>query len=339
MILALLAGSALLIETGAGSTFSVADAPENAEISLHRIVVEEDRLPSVFSTVERKGSRLILRPTYPLSPGETYLARVTVEDELVASLEYRHKPPENQAPPKVIKIYPGTETVPANLLKFYIEFYQPIREGREIFEQIHIVDESGKAVHDPWRRQELWSNNNRRLTLWIHPGRIKQGVNLREELGPVLLPGKHYHLLIDESLQNPAGLKMGTPFRHSFRTTDERRQRIDLAQWKILPPSEKGGSLTIQTNRAIDPFLAERYLRIQREGKLIETTVKADRSQTRFELYHTEGWASGNYTLQVGEFLEDLAGNTTRRVFDTDLSNPDQKPGPESKSFSLDLPE
>ena len=61
---------------------------------------------------------------------------------------------------------------------------------------LEILDEQGTLVEDPWRRTELWTADARRLSLWIHPGRIKNGVNLREELGPVLEPNKTYKLII-----------------------------------------------------------------------------------------------------------------------------------------------
>ena len=41
----------------------------------------------------------------------------------------------------------------------------------------------------PFRETELWSEDGRRLTLWLHPGRQKTGVNLNTEIGPVLDPG------------------------------------------------------------------------------------------------------------------------------------------------------
>jgi len=40
------------------------------------------------------------------------------------------------------------------------------------------------------------SGDAKRLSLWIHPGRIKNGVNLREELGPVLEPNRKYTLVL-----------------------------------------------------------------------------------------------------------------------------------------------
>ena len=87
--------------------------------------------------------------------------------------------------PSVLMIYPSTDVLPANLLKFYLQFSRPMRETDAIFDHIRIIDDQGNVIEDPWRRAPLWSNDGTRLTLLIHPGRIKTGVNLNLDLGPL----------------------------------------------------------------------------------------------------------------------------------------------------------
>ena len=208
MILVGIVSLALLTVSEDGTEFVAKNAPKESQISLHRAAsndTPQEKKPSpIFATTTRDGSTLKLRPSFPLSPGENYELRLTVGDDIVERLAYQAPLPE-KAPPEIVNILPGTEAVPANLLKFYLEFDQPMREGREIFDKIHLEDQHGKRVHSPWRRQELWANDNKRLTLWIHPGRIKQGVNLRNELGPVLVPGETYDLVLENSIQAASG--------------------------------------------------------------------------------------------------------------------------------------
>ena len=52
--------------------------------------------------------------------------------------------------PKVVKIYPTADVLPANHLKFYIYFDRPMRGGKELFEQIVLVDDKGKEIDDAW---------------------------------------------------------------------------------------------------------------------------------------------------------------------------------------------
>ncbi len=316
--------------------FVVSEAPLGAELTLHRTTAAGSGNLPVFASVLYQGDTLTLTPTYSLSPGETYEARVTTSDGKISERKFYHHPAPEAAAPRVIRVLPDTGKVPANLLKFYLEFDQPMREGIEIFDKIHLIDlATHTEVDSPWRRQELWSPNGKRLTLWIHPGRIKQGVNLRTELGPVLFPDRKYELILDETIQTPDGRKLEKSFRHTFETTAEDRTLLDMSSWEILAPQTPRSPLVINTKKALDPWLATRHMVILHHGKEIPTTMTWDLSQTRFELISEQSnrvqsatqqgtipssWISGDYSIRIDEFLEDLAGNTALRVFDTDLS-------------------
>ncbi|MDF1813398.1 MAG: hypothetical protein P1V20_14470 [Verrucomicrobiales bacterium] len=325
---------AISIIVSEGPKFVAADAPSGAEFTLHRVVGNGEASHPVFSTVSRKGDTLSLVPTFPLSPGETYEARISVDGDVKERFEYRFQE-SSRPPPKLVRVLPDTGKVPANLLKFYLEFDQPVREGRTIFDQIHIVDEDGRKVYSPWRRQELWSEDGKRLTLWIHPGRIKQGVNLRQQLGPVLVPGKKYELLLDASIQSPEGKKLGKTVRHPFVATADNRSKLDILRWNIKPPVSGEGTLVIETDRALDPFLVERHLRIFHDDEQLDTSVKWSQSQTKFIFSSPQPWQAGSYRMEVDEYLEDLAGNTAVRVFDTDLELPTEEASPLARDFVI----
>ena len=55
-----------------------------------------------------------------------------------------------------------------------------------------------------------------------------------------------------------------------------------------------------------------------------ELRISAEERQWAF--FPLEPWPAGSYTLESDPNLEDLAGNTPERVFDTDLTAP--KPAP-----------
>src|SRR5262249_6927483 len=149
---------------------------------------------------ERRQGLLVFVPRYPLVPGRHYRASFRPDEGRALTVEYR-VPPRPATPPAVVdRVYPTASELPANQLKFYIHFSRPMRETRDICNHFHLSGRDGEPVPDPWRRTELWSADGKRLTLWIHPGRIKQGVNLREEFEPVLSPGREYTLVIDDKL-------------------------------------------------------------------------------------------------------------------------------------------
>ncbi|MCX7667077.1 MAG: hypothetical protein N2112_16210, partial [Gemmataceae bacterium] len=100
-------------------------------------------------------------------------------------------------PTHVVQVYPTSEMVPENLLKFYLEFSGPMKRG-EVYKHVKILDAKGKPVVLPFLEldEELWDVTGTRLTLFIDPGRIKRGLKPREEDGPVLEAGERYTLEI-----------------------------------------------------------------------------------------------------------------------------------------------
>src|SRR5579859_1325208 len=102
-------------------------------------------------------------------------------------------------PPAVVeKVYPTRNDLPENQLKFYVHFSRPMSRG-EAYHRIHLQDAAGKTIERPFLEldEELWDPEGKRFTLFLHPGRIKLGLQPREELGPPLEEGKRYTLVID----------------------------------------------------------------------------------------------------------------------------------------------
>jgi hypothetical protein len=60
-----------------------------------------------------------------------------------------------------------------------------------------ITESAARRSHRNRRKQELWNPEMTRFTLFFEPGRIKQGLVSRQELGPSLTSGRTYTLVID----------------------------------------------------------------------------------------------------------------------------------------------
>lgn len=297
-------------------------APEGARLALYRRGAN-GHFP-IFGKSKRSADRIVLVPAFPLAPGEGYEARLSMGETIVASEDYR-VPESLLDPPTVNFILPTAEVVPANLLKFYIEFDQPMRRGQEIFDQVQIIDSEGKAIPAPWRRLDIWSADDRRFTLWIHPGRVKRGIALRESLGPVLEPGRRYTLVLDPSIRATGGKSLGKTVRRQFQVGPPVRERLDASKWEVVAPRSGESKLVLKSDRPLDPFLVDRHLEIRQGSRIIERKLSWDEAQTRFSIGATRGWKSGNHRLIVGGYLEDLAGNTVERVFDRDLSQAEEE--------------
>ena len=302
-------------------TVTADPAAEGDRLTLHRLEPGGGRGPAMFAEVASEGGRRTLSPLVPLSRGESYVAVLSRKGVEPETRTYTVPEARMAVAPRVKAIHPRADQLPANLLKFYLYFDQPMREGREIFDLIQLIDDKGKPVHAPWRRMELWSKDATRLTLWVHPGRVKQGVNLREQLGPVLHPGRRYTLRISGSLRSASGVPMGGDFERHFTTLPEDHTRIQPDEWTFrLPVSGGKDALSIQAGKPLDHALLERHLSLRGpDGREVPFGVEVGKDESMWSMIPRSPWKPGRYRLLAGEYLEDLCGNTPARVFDTDL--------------------
>lgn len=277
--------------------------------------------PAIFSKYELRKNRLVLIPRYALSPDVTYEVVANVPGSGPVRRQILLPADKGGESPRVTAIYPSGRPLPANCLKFYIHFSQPMREGRKIFEQIVIRDDQNKIVPHPWRRVELWNEDATRLTMWIHPGRIKQGVNLREESGPVLHPGRVYRLVVTDSLRGLNGLPLETDFIRSLYVTDEDHDCPLPDRWKIsVPVAGTRDPLTLNLRESIDHALLHRFITIYAGDSRVTGDIEVTNNETIWSFTPKDPWGAEKHHVQIDGRLEDLAGNTPLRPFDRDLS-------------------
>jgi hypothetical protein len=278
--------------------------------------------PAILGTYQKleEGS-LHLVPRFSLSPGGLYRATITASGSKTQTSDYRVPASPKVAAAQITEIYPSANRLPANLLKFYIHFSRPMREGQAVFENVELLDENNQSIVDPWRLTELWNQDATRLTMFIHPGRIKEGVNLREEEGPVLVPNRRYTLKIHEKMLDAKGQPLGRTFTKQFTTTSEDHERIDVARWSLHPPQGTARApLRLELPKALDRHLMARCLRVEdSRGNRVEGAVEVLSAERVWQFTPAMPWKAEKYTLEIDGLLEDLAGNTPLRQFDYEL--------------------
>ena len=203
-----------------------------------------------------------------------------------------------------------------------------MRGGRDIFDQICILDAQGNEIRDPWLRDELWDETDQVLIIYIHPGRIKWGLLLRETLGPVLLPGKEYAFVVRKTMLDAKGQQLGKDYVKKFRTTAEERTRIPMADWKLQAPgADTREPLTLGLPRVIDHTCLQKYLTIKdAKGQAVAGVITIGKDEKAWSFVPQNPWQAGEHTLHVDPPLEDVAGNTPIRAFDVDLKAPLPEP-------------
>lgn len=276
--------------------------------------------PPMFGAYQRRGLDLVFRPRFALEPGQLYRAYFGDAKQAVTA-DHRVPSLAPATPAHVVKVFPTGDVLPANHLKFYIYFSQPMRGGQAMFKQFAILDEDGKEVYDPWLHDEIWDEASNCLILYIHPGRIKWGILLRELLGPVLLPDRRYTLVVRGAILDAEGRPMGKDFAKSFRTTAEDRERIKVEDWKLSAPRvETREALAVHFSKAIDHRSLGRFLTIVDEsGKVVDGKIEIGKDEKSWSFFPVQPWSGQEYRLTVDKRCEDVAGNTPLRPFDADL--------------------
>lgn len=223
--------------------------------------------------------------------------------------------------PIITAIFPSGDELPANHLKFYLHFSQPMRQG-VFLRHCSLRDEHGHEVPEPFRETELWSDDRTRLTLWLHPGRQKTGVNLNEEFGPVLHAGRGYTLTVSGKWPSENGVTLGADVRKKFRATERATAQLDAGTWRIIPPpAGSTAPLTIRFPAPLDHALLRRCIRVLgADGRPIAGSATIGERDESWSFLPAQPWASAGHLLAADAILEDLAGNSLARPFELDLT-------------------
>lgn len=327
--------SGLEVEVLAGLRNTTREASFWQAILAVRVVgsdpLAEVEVPPMQGRYSVKGDRLCFEPAYPLVPGLKYRA-VFHPDRLpgeqprpkAPALVSVHEEPASGVPrSEVVAVYPTSEVLPENLLKFYLHFSRPMGRGQS-YEHIHLRTAEGESVVLPFLEldEELWDPGMTRLTLLLDPGRIKRGVKPLEEVGSSLEVGHRYVLVLDAAWRDAEGRPMTRSHEKPFRVGPPDREPPDPGRWKLgLPRSGGRGALEVGFGESLDSALAIRCVRLlDPDGVPWEGVGSLGAEERTWTFVPKERWKPGRYRLLVSPVLEDLAGNNPGKPFDVDLA-------------------
>jgi hypothetical protein len=305
----------------------------------------KQRGPAMLGSYRLEDNVLRFEPRYPLVPGVRY--RAVFEPSHVPTRAARNEPviekelsllkPKTE-PARVTQVYPSTDRLPENQLKFYLHFSAPMARGG-VYQHIRLLDEKGKEIDLPFLEldEELWDNACKRLTVFCDPGRIKRGLKPREEFGPVLEEGKRYTLVIDTGLEDANGNALKEPFRKAFRALPPDDARLDPKTWKLQAPAAGTREpVTVTFPKPLDHALLERLVWVtDARGRKLPGTLTVTGEETIWRFTPTTAWEAGAYHLVADTRLEDLAGNSIARPFEVDVFHPVQR---EVKTETIKVP-
>ncbi|MBT4139837.1 MAG: hypothetical protein HOE48_18105 [Candidatus Latescibacteria bacterium] len=224
----------------------------------------------------------------------------------------------------VSQIYPTSNTLPENLLKFYIYFSAPMQRD-QTYSHIRLLDQSGKEISDPFLEvtPELWSPRTQRFTLFFDPGRIKRGLMPNQDLGLALKEGNTYHLVVSSSLKDANNNRLTAAYTKTFTIRTADRTSPTTKIWRITPPTKKTHEpLVLKLDEPLDHALLHRLIEIKNpKEQTLAGKVEITHNETRWHFTPQTPWASGPHTVHINPILEDVAGNQLTRLFDMNLEN------------------
>ena len=332
------ADSVDLVGLGSDDLTAFEELPEQqrgAALAVYIVNKDQPDPPAVLGETTRDGDALRFTPRFPLGPDLSY--RIVLQGSTRAkggesppddvSLEFKTAVLRGVPRAVVGSIFPSSDQLPENQLKFYIHFSAPMSRG-EAYRHIHLLDAENQEVEGAFLElgEELWDPEMRRFTLLCDPGRVKRGLKPREEVGPVLEEGKTYTLVVDRNWADANGSKLAEGGRKTFQVMPPDQTPIDIMAWKIESPAAgTTAAVVVRFPEPYDHSLLERILSILNpEGDKLAGTIEVSDKETSWQFKPSERWAAGTYQLIAQKLLEDLAGNSIGRAFDVDVFAPVQ---------------
>jgi hypothetical protein len=275
--------------------------------------------PPVFGEYLMAGDEIVFQPLVPLTRGLSY--EIFFRDSSLATIIIPFSGSENV--PEVLAVYPSQDTLPENLLKFYVSFSKPMREGGELEHIVLIEDEEDTLASVFMDLQPaLWNNAGTLLTLWLDPGRIKRELLPNQKMGPPLAAGQHYTLIINDTWRAMDGGELKTSFSKTFVAGPRDNNSPEPLSWTVgAPPSGTTEPLKIRLHESLDYVLLEEAIDIYNEDdKIVRGEWNITEDETMLSFNPAEKWFSGSYYVSIETRLEDLAGNNPNRLFDRDIT-------------------
>ncbi len=287
--------------------------PDWSEVLI--VSVDKPDAPALAGAYKWEPGSLTFTPRYRMQPGLPYRAtfRMGTDATLVVLT-----PAVSTRPATVLEqVYPTSSTLPENQLKLYLVFSAPMSRG-EAFKRVHLINLNAKAeVKLPFLEidEELWDREQKRLTILFDPGRVKRGLVPSKEVGPPLVAGGRYRLVVDAAWKDAESRSLRDGFVKEFSAGPAWRQGIDIREWKVVPPQAgTKEALTVDFPRPLDSALLQRCLKVV--GVAGESRILNE--ERRWTFVPGVKWDSKPYSLKVLNILEDLAGNKVGRPFDVD---------------------
>ena len=292
-------------------------------LTVHVVASDGEVLPPMLGRTSVRAATVVFVPRFPIPAGSTLELQLKMSSTARALGRVKFANAKSQTPlSRVENVYPTSKKLPENHLRFYIHFSQPMSRGNA-YKYLSLRKKSGKQIPAPFLElgEELWSPDGKRFTLLLDPGRVKRLLEPRRELGPVLVDGGQYALVISRDWPDADGRRLAQGFVRQFVATGRDDNVPDVAEWDVIAPeSNSDESLILRFDEPLDHAMLHRVVQVQdSKGEPLDGKITVSEHGMEWRFRPETPWKSQEYRIRVAAELEDRAGNNLNAPFEVDL--------------------
>ncbi|WP_460955682.1 Ig-like domain-containing domain [Spirosoma litoris] len=274
---------------------------------------------AIAGAISQRNEVVIFEPLIPFTRGLHYT--VWLRNNQLGELTIPALAPDDK--PELLAIYPTQDSLPDNLLKIYLKFSRPMREGQSL-NYVSLIKNKTDTLAGVFLdlQPELWNADRTILTLWLDPGRIKRDLQPNKRLGTPLQAGEHYQLVVSRDWPDQQGATLAKPVAKSFRTISRDGLSPTPTRWTISQPKSGGEQpLEVAFGEALDYSLLTETMHVfTPTGQLVAGSWQIGKEEKMGLFTPDVPWQTGEYRIRIEGRLEDLAGNNLNRLFDRDIT-------------------
>jgi hypothetical protein len=201
-----------------------------------------------------------------------------------------------------VLVHPSGSTVPENLLHVELRFSAPLQTSLRI-EHIKLLDGHGLEIPHPFLDVLLPSADAKRVTILLHPGRVKSGVRANVAMGRALQAGSVVTLLVDD----PA---LAQPIRKTWAVTVFDAKAPQPAHWTFTSPRRGSREPIVLRLDAPISSSTESLIAIRGpDGQRVAGVIHLGDGETVWRFVPARPWRGGMHAVVTHQDLEDPAGN------------------------------
>jgi hypothetical protein len=273
------------------------------------------------------GDDVCFVPRFPFLADTEYEVEV---DGTVVGRATRADESSSEPPTEIVAIRPTSATVPRNLLRCYVEFSAPMRAAGAA--HVRMIGADGTPVVGALlaTEYELWDAEHRRLTVLLDPARIKRGLVSHTEVGYALQERSAVSMVVDAEFPDASGRPLLAGATRSWQVVGDERRQVTPSSWSLMPGAAGTREpLHVGFDRSLDHGLVARCLQVADPERQLAGVIEVGDEERSWRFVPAAPWVAAPHRLVVDPVLEDVAGNSVRRVFDRDLARAEDRPRPD----------